>query len=175
MELVMRRAALLVVTLSAVAQGAPAQDTLAIEPGERVRLYLESSEAPVTGVLVAQDKDSLRVQSDPKSRPTAFARVGVSSVDASMGYHGHAGTGALVGLLAGGIAGAALGASCEGDFLCPGGGGGALLLGGTGLLFGALVGVFVRTERWESVYPGAPGLALVKMPRGFGVGLSIGL
>ena len=169
----MHRAALLVVALSAIARGTVAQDTLAIEAGERVRLTLAVREDPVVGVLVAQDRDSLRVQPRPESSPIAFARADVTGVDASQGLHGHAGTGALVGLLAGGVAGAALGASCQDDFLCPGAGGGALLLGGTGLLFGALVGVFVRTERWEGVYPEDVKVGFLPLGRGAGVGVSL--
>jgi hypothetical protein len=170
----MRHAALLLVALSALPRGVAAQDTLAIEPGERVRLTLSSGPSDVVGVLVAQDRDSLRVQPQPDAPPLAFARAGVTGVEASLGRHGHAGTGAIVGLLAGGAVGAALGSSCSGDFLCPGAGGGALLLGGTGLLFGALVGVFVRSERWEWVYPEELGITILQTRRGLGVGVSIG-
>ena len=170
----MRHAALLLVALSALARGVPAQDTLAIERGERVRLTLSSGRSAVVGVLVTQDRDSLRVQPRPDAQPVAFPRATVTAVEASSGYHGHAGTGALVGLLAGGLVGAAAGSSCSGDFICPGAGGGALLLGGTGLLFGALVGVFVRSERWEPVYPEHLGVTVVKTRRGLGVGVSIG-
>ena len=169
----MRHATLLLAALSALARGVSAQDTLAIERGERVRLTLSSGQSAVVGVLVTQDRDSLRIQPRPDAAPVAFPRARVTVVEASLGRHGHAGTGALVGLLAGGAAGAALGSSCSGDFLCPGTGGGALLLGGTGLLFGALVGVFVRSERWESVYPEDLGITVVKMRRGLGVGVSI--
>src|SRR5712691_6248060 len=64
---------------------------------------------------------------------------------------------------------------CSGDFLCPGAGAGALLLGGTGLLFGALVGVFVRTERWEQVYENPVQVGFTPLGRGLGVRLSIRL
>jgi len=170
----MRHAALLLVALSALARGVPAQDTLAIERGERVRLTLSSGRTAVVGLLVTQDRDSLRVRARPDAPPVAFPRAGVTGVEASLGRHGHAGTGALVGLLAGGLVGAGAGSSCSGDFLCPGAGGGALLLGGTGLLFGALVGVFVRSERWESVYPERLGVTVLNTRRGLGVGVSIG-
>jgi hypothetical protein len=170
----MRHATLLLVALSALAPGAAAQDTLKIDPGERVRLTLSSGRSAVVGVLVTQDHDSLRVRPRADAPPVALPRASLAGVEASLGRHGHAGTGALVGLLAGGAAGAALGSSCSGDFLCPGTGGGALLLGGTGLLFGALVGVFVRSERWQPVYPKELGFTVVKPPRGLGVGVSIG-
>lgn len=170
----MRHATLLLVALSALARGVPAQDTLAIERGERVRLTFSSGRSSVVGVLVTQDRDSLRVQPQADAPPVAFPRAAVTAVEASLGYHGHAGPGALIGMLVGGGVGAALGSGCSGDFLCPGPGGGALVLGGTGLLFGALVGVFVRSERWEPVYPEHFGVAFVKTPHGLGIGVSIG-
>lgn len=169
----MRHTTPLLVVVCALAPAVAAQDTLKVESGERVRLTLESGRNTV-GVLVTQDRDSLRIRLRPDAPPVAFSRSGIAGVEASLGRHGHAGTGALVGLVAGGAAGAALGGSCSGDFLCPGAGGGALLLGGTGLLFGALVGIFVRSERWESVYPDV-GVTLLKTQRGLGVGVSIGL
>jgi len=89
----MRHAALLLVALSALAPGADAQDTLKIEPGERVRLTLSSGRSAVVGVLVTQDHDSLRVRPRPDAPPVAFPRAGVTSVEASLGRHGHAGTG----------------------------------------------------------------------------------
>jgi hypothetical protein len=42
-------------------------------------------------------------------------------------------------------------------------------------VFGALVGVFVRSERWESVYPERLGVTVLKTRRGLGVGVSIGI
>ena len=168
----MRRLTVLVV-LATVAQNVAAQDTLAIAAGERVRLTLQSSHRPVIGVLLGQDRDSLRVQADSNSAPVAVARTDVTSVEASLGRHGHAGSGALAGLVFGGIVGAAAGSSCQDDFLCPGAGGGALLLGGTGLVFGALVGVLVRSERWERVYPEEVGVAVMTTRYGVGVGVSV--
>ena len=170
----MRHTTPLLVALCALAPAVAAQDTLKIDPGERVRLTLESGRSTV-GVLVTQDRDSLRIRLRPDAPPAAFSRSRIAGVEASLGRHGHAGTGALVGLVAGGAAGAALGGSCSGDFLCPGAGGGALLLGGTGLLFGALVGVFVRSERWEQVYENPVQVGFAPPGRGLGVRVSIRL
>lgn len=169
----MRHTAVLLVVLSAVIQGVAAQDPLAIAAGERVRLTLASGRPAVVGLLVTQDRDSLHVRPQPDAPPIALARAGVTSVDVSLGHHGHAGTGALAGLVVGGVAGAALGGSCGGDFLCPGAGGGALLLGATGTAFGAIVGLFVRSERWEPVYPKQVEVGLVPVPGGAGFGVSL--
>jgi hypothetical protein len=170
----MRRTTPLLVALCALAPAVAAQDTLKIDPGERVRLTLVSGRSTV-GVLVTQDRDSLRIRPRPDAPPAAFSRSRIAGVEASLGRHGHAGTGALVGLVAGGAAGAAVGGSCSGDFLCPGAGGGALLLGGTGLLFGALVGVFVRSERWEQVNENPVQVGFAPPGRGLGVRVSIRL
>lgn len=124
-------------------------------------------------MLLGQDRDSLRVETDSNSAPVAVARTDVTSIEARLGRHGHAGSGALAGLVCGGIVGAAAGSSCEDDFVCPGAGGGALLLGGTGLVFGALIGVLIRSERWESACPETVGLAVVKAPRGIGAAISV--
>src|SRR5437773_10602134 len=102
----MRHVVLLLLAFLLLAHGVAAQDTLAIEPGERVRLTLSSGPSAVVGVLVTQDRDSLRIQPRSDASPLAFPRAGVTGVEASLGRHGHAGTGALVGLLAGGVAGA---------------------------------------------------------------------
>ena len=114
----MRHATLLLVALSALAPAVAAQDTLQIEPGERVRLTLESGRITV-GVLVTQDRDSLRIRPRPDAPPVAFSRHGIAGVDASLGRHGHAGTGALVGLVAGGVAGAAPGGELLGRLPLP--------------------------------------------------------
>jgi len=172
MEIAMRHA-LLLVALAALGRGVAAQDTLAIAAGERVRLTPAAGGSPVVGVLVTQDRDSLRVQPHPDTPPIALARAGVRTVETSLGRHGHAGTGALAGLAIGGLVGAAAGAGCEGDFLCPGAGGGALLLGGTGTLLGALDGAFVRSERWALVSPGPLGIAVTQTRHGLGAGVSI--
>ena len=108
----MRHATLLLVGLWVLAPAVAAQDTLKIDPGERVRLMLGSGRNTV-GVLVTQERDSLRIRPRPDAPPVAFSRRGIAGVEASLGRHGHAGTGALVGLVTGGAAGAALGGSCS--------------------------------------------------------------
>jgi len=169
----MRHAVVLLAALSALARGVAAQDTLAIEPGERVRLTLASGRSDVVGVLVTQDRDSLRVQPRVDAPPLAFPRAGVASVEASLGSHGHAGTGALVGLLAGGVVGAALGSSCSDEFLCPGpvvarccsGDRPSVRRPRRRLRPHRAVGV---------VYPKDLGITVGKTRRGLGVGVSIG-
>lgn len=168
----MRRIAVFVM-LATVAQIVAAQEALPLEAGQRVRLTLDPGRSRLVGTLLAHDADSIRVQLQPDSTALVLARARVTSVDVSRGRHGHAGTGALVGLVVGGVLGAAAGADCEGDFLCPGPGAGAALVGGTGLVIGALIGVLDRTERWERVYPADIGIALPTAQHGLGVGVSV--
>src|SRR6266436_4490442 len=131
----MRHTTPLLVALCALAPAVVAQDTLKIDPGERVRLTLESGRSTV-GVLVTQDRDSLRIRPRPDAPPAAFSRSRIAGVEASLGRHGHA---------------------------------------GTGLLFGALVGVFVRSERWEQVYENPVQVGFAPPGRGLGVRVSIRL
>jgi len=169
----MRHPALLFVISSALAPCVAAQGTLPITAGQRVRLTLDGGRPSVVGLLVAQDGDSLRVQPYPDSALVGVHRAGVTSIEVSEGRHGHAGSGALVGLLVGGALGAVAGASCSGEFLCFGAGGSAVLVGAGGAAFGALVGVFTRSERWERVYPERVRVGLVKTRRRLGVAVSV--
>src|SRR6266853_1406585 len=114
----MRHTTPLLVALCVLAPAVVAQDTLKIYPGERVRLTLESGRSTV-GVLVTQDRDSLRIRPRPDAPPAAFSRSRIAGVEASLGRHGHAGTGALVGLVAGGAAGAALGGAARETSFAP--------------------------------------------------------
>jgi hypothetical protein len=59
--------------------------------------------------------------------------------------------GAGFGFLALGVAGAVMGDSCEGEWMCPGAGGGALMLGTLGAGIGMLVGVAAGDEKWQPV------------------------
>jgi hypothetical protein len=81
----------------------------------------------------------------------------------SVGHTRNSGTGALIGLAIGGVVGAVLGVShgavlrvdCESN--CDPGVAdaavGGIVLGGAGALLGAVVGAFVRTDRWVRVIP----------------------
>src|SRR5260370_1867918 len=94
----MRHTTPLLVALCALAPAVVAQDTLKIDPGERVRLTLESGRSTVGG-LVTQDRDSLRIRPRPDAPPAAFSRSRIARVEASLPRHGHARTGPLVRLL----------------------------------------------------------------------------
>jgi hypothetical protein len=59
--------------------------------------------------------------------------------------------GALWGAVAGGLLGLVDGASCSGDFFCPGPLGGLALVGGFGAGAGAVVGMAARGTTWEEV------------------------
>ena len=153
------RAALLLVlaTLLAPAQGVVAQGPLPVTPGQRIRVIFAAGQLEVVGSLVAQDAESIRVQPNADVLPLAVAQHDITSMERSAGTRGHAGAGAVLGLLIGGTAGAVAGSGCEDEWLCPGPGGGALLLGGSAAIVGALVGWAIRSERWEPVPAGGGG------------------
>lgn len=125
------------------AQGAPGPERVRLSSGGDRRI----------GTLVSANQDSI-VFRDEASRRVATPSFAVSAFERSDGRHGHPGTGAWVGALCGFAVGVLV--------IREQGGGGfggvdasdtaPLVVGpliGTGA--GALVGTFIRTERWVAV------------------------
>jgi len=150
-----------------------AQGPLPITPGQRVRISVENSRRRVTGALLSQDADSVRLQPDRGDAGGAVAQSRISGVEVSAGRHSNAAGGALAGLLGGGIFGAVLGASCEGDFVCPGAGPAAASLGLLGAVLGGVVGAFSHHETWQSVYQREVHVNLVTPVQGRGLGVGV--
>lgn len=143
-----------------------------LTPGTRVRIAAPSvAPAQLIGTVRASDKDTLVVDVADRMSPVIIPVASVETIELSRGRHAHTWQGVGVGFLVGGVVGAALGASCEGDFLCPGPAGGALVLGVVAMLPGALVGALIRTERWEGVGPG--GVSVGPGPTGLAVGVAL--
>lgn len=130
--------------------------------GERVRLtYRPGPHARVerfVGRLTQANSDSLSVHGDDHSIVVPLPRV--DQLEISRGQTSHTGTGALVGLIGGGVILGAIAASsaseCEG--LCIGPTEpeplfliGALVGGLGGAAVGALMGSAIRVDRWEQV------------------------
>jgi hypothetical protein len=138
-----------------------AQDSPLIPLGVRVRVRESAPGGQTTfGTLVGVTRDSITLSPRELNDERAFALASLSEVAVSRGRHSRTGRGALIGLITGTVAGVASGLilcsheDCEssgGDFAglatATLGLGGALV--GTGL--GALIGSFVRTERWENI------------------------
>jgi hypothetical protein len=151
----------------------------AVMPGTRVRVA-HPGEGIRTGTLVALTADTLEVRLAGHAEVSHVPLAQVTRLDVSLGKQRRlmrfAGVGLVVGGAVGAATGAAAGSSCDGEFLCPGAGGGAVLggvfLGSVGGIIGLIAGV-VPTERWERVPLEARRISLVtpSSRHGHGVGL----
>jgi len=112
---------------------------------------------------------------------TSYARVAVSQVEVSQGSESRAMVGAAAGFLLGsgityfvlnqGGSTSKCDRSANQDALNRGECAGAVLLGGVaGAGTGAVVGAFIRTERWKTLPLGGLGVAVLP-GRGVGVGV----
>jgi hypothetical protein len=100
------------------------------------------------GSFIGVDADRLVIQGDEDGR-LALPMDSVAGFEVRVGRRGHAGAGAVLGLIAGGAT-AIIGAAASGE----GGGGGLAaigigIFGAGGALFGGLLGALIRTDVWE--------------------------
>ena len=173
-----RTIASLLVALVMVPQVISAQSLL---PGTRVRVT-HPGEGTRTGTVVALTPDTLEVRLVGHAEASHMPLAQVTRLEFSLGRQRHLMRGAGIGFLIGGTVGAATGAaagsSCDGEWLCPGAGGGAVLggvfLGSVGGIIGLVAGV-VPSERWERVPLDARRISLVtpSSRHGHGVGLKV--
>ena len=145
-----------------------------LAPGMRVRIVSMASrdegDVLMVGAFERLEGDTIHltpVGSGGASRAIALADT--HALEVSRGFRGHAMTGAIIGGLVGVVAGAVapcedpegmyLGPSC--DELRPFA---VAMLGGGGVLVGALIGLVAQTEQWQRV-PG-PRITLAPTPTG---------
>ena len=76
-------------------------------------------------------------------------------------------------MLGGAVVGGMLGASCEGDFLCPGAGPGAASGGFMGVIVGGVIGALSHREEWTAVYQRRVQVNLVAPAQGGGLGVGV--
>ena len=149
--------------VAAVAGILPARTTAqdnALSEGTRARLVsasLQQDQQIVRIISTSNDTVVFRSETYPVTRSLALAEI--QRVEVSNGVHRNTGRGAVIGLLAGGISGAIIGAAtytpCEGwCILEPTSSGqaaawGAALLGGVGLVAGTVIGALNKTEEWR--------------------------
>jgi hypothetical protein len=120
--------------------------------GDRLRVTAPAfSVAPTVGTLANLASDTLRLNSG--RQVVALPRGLVTELEVSRGHaYGHsAGLGFLIGAGTGGVIGALAGASCSGEWLCPGPAAGAAAFGVLFGAVGALIGLVAAPERWETV------------------------
>ena len=117
------------------------------------------------GTFWAWEGDSLIMESNGNA--LALPLDSVTKLEVSQGQKSYTVDGAIIGLLVGGVAGAAIGYasyqkcesqgeffSCIADFgPAYGALGGALVIGLGGGVVGALIGRLIKTERWAEVPP----------------------
>jgi hypothetical protein len=161
-------AALACAVASATPGAAAAQRADELPAGARVRVSTPQYD-PIVGTVVDARGDSLVLRVREQNFPPrkAFAYAIVQRIEVSRSRRQNRMQGALIGLAGGALGGALFGAvsytkpSCRPDsFICPDFGrgfaatAGALVLGGVGLVVGALVGR--PTDVWQPVSPPAP-------------------
>jgi hypothetical protein len=132
-----------------------AQQTTALHPGQRVRVTSTSSK-DVTGVVSQARTDSIVVFTEPTGATITFATPDVRKVDVSRGRS--AAEGAKKGALWGAGIGAgfavliaAIAASDNNQNAHYNVGEFAANMVGGGLTWGAVIGAFVKAERWDHV------------------------
>jgi len=179
----MRCSVLLAVLLAAVAGSTVlAQAPAPVQPGQRVRVRSTVAHTPeLTGVVEAVRPDTLIVRDDDRSVPTAVLLATVDRLQVSRGRHSHWITGAAVGFAVGAATGVIAGVAGhnDADWLFGSGASaflGAVLLAPIGAGTGAVVGLLVRTERWQTVPLDAIGPGVARGPDGrLGLGVRLAI
>lgn len=143
------------IALAVIASEAMAQvEPISFPTDETVRVWRYSvPEVPLTGRVSSWTLDSLYLEQTPGPQETIplsdLVRMEVSR------SKGHAGTGALVGGGIGAALGLAFGIAAANDDFVEAGGDDVLLvtafMAASGAGLGALIGLLVRTEEWETV------------------------
>ena len=155
-----------------------------VEPGARVRVKAPPLQPDwVRGTVVGWESGSLVLEPEnPEGdTPLTLARDQITGLDVHRGRKSAAGKGALIGLGVGAVAGIAVGwglcgaisdIPCETSDQVEGSAIVGAVFGLLGAGIGALIGLAIKTDRWEAVpmegigvtftpvYDGQPGLAL---------------
>lgn len=138
-----------------------------LQPGARVRVQLDDRAGPSPATLVRASDSEIVYQTQAGAINTVPASA-LHSLEVSGGKRGHAGTGALIGSIAGLALGIAAVVQAEGDpWFDPTAGEAAaaiLVTTGVGALSGTLVGAMIRTEQWTEVGPSSGASAIRSGP-----------
>ena len=177
--MVMLAAAVLAAAV-AVADTAPSG---VVATGEKVRVTTAAGLDDKTGVVMQADARSLTVSLGRGKPPVQIPLASVKKLEVARGRR----TAAKEGAISGGLVGVVLGALaihtvshalCESATDCNaspqayGMGIGTFAAGGAGL--GALVGLAIKTDRWERVPVDSLRMAIGPVPAGAGVQVSLG-
>ena len=168
-----------------------AQNPPPLEPGARVRVThcgplavysgRKRTDCRTTqGNLVAMTSDSVVLNAGASNERLSVPRDLMTRLRVTSGQRGRAGRGALIGTLVGVGAGAGFGiASCAmletGCYEPPTGAvalGTGIFGGIAGVLVGATVGAFIKTDRWEEVPLDRLRVSFAPQRNGFSLGVS---
>lgn len=155
------------------------QEPASARVGQRVRLKTDATASSpwLVGTLVADDRDSLRLQVADSTPAVSVARRTVTRFEVSRGLHSNAGKGALYGgVIFGGLTFVGALNSIGSNNLFRANNAGevvawTLFEGAGGAGIGALIGALSHSERWETVSLSRSHVTLT--PRGAGVALSL--
>jgi hypothetical protein len=165
----------------------PAAISLGAQPGARVRLVQSDSiTRSQAGAVVAVRPDGMTLRRDHPGDTLAIGFAGIQRLDLSRGRHGHALIGLGLGAVGGALLGVAIGSANSGSngsyqifSKSDNEVAGAVLFGAAGALVGTVVGAFIRTERWHTVWLRSAAdhahasLDLLPYPTGSRLGLRI--
>ena len=165
---------------------AVAQDAAALGPGVRVRLAVSASRDLLKGTVQALDPDVLAVISDDHQL-VKVPRASITRLETGWGRKGNARKGLIIGGLIGVGGGLLVCGTDDDNFFeglpydstnlstCDGGEWVALplLVGAAYGGIGALIGHFVKSDRWVEVPLAKVRMSVGPVPRGLGVSLSV--
>jgi hypothetical protein len=178
------RILILVASLGLLARPSVAQEAPPLSVGQRVwvrsRTVSGALDAGIKGMLESLTADSIQVRAKAGTPAVSLGMSPQTRLFVVTGRRSSTGRGAAigagVGALAGAVIGFAGGEDCSADqWLCFDRGtvaaGGALALGGVGLVAGIIVGAFSSHDVWSQAgWPGAVRPVVASSPRGVGAG-----
>ena len=170
----------------------PAQAPPVLEQGQRVRVAYRcklahdqvtecrDSRSPLRSIGYVQsvDDNTLLIRAEANDAELAIPRSSIAQVWMVEGKKGNFWPGFGVGLLAGGVIGAAIGSTQEFCLIWSGCGESAtgigVLIGApAGALLGGVVGLLIRSDRWAEVPLDRVRVGVLPQPDGLGIGASI--
>ena len=151
--------------------------------GEKVRVTTRAGRSRESGVVVRTDADSLTVSLGRGQPPVRIPLASVERLEVARGRRTTAREGALVGGLAGGVLGGLVAGGIT-KTLCEIGSDcrvetaqaslvGAGLFGAAGAAAGALIGLAMKTDRWERLPVDRVRVGIRPAPSGAGVQVSL--
>ena len=178
----MKRSTIVVVMIAMLVATPGSASAQSVAEGSLVRV--ETAKSKYVGTLQKRTQERLTLQTESGGL-FQVSRADIERVEVSLGRKRNAGKGALIGALAFGGLSAALGASTDEcnplDFRpttatgCRTENVATFFLAGAvgGALWGAIIGHFVKSERWKEV-EGSPRITLILPERGIGAQVSLG-